>query len=93
MSFLKEAFNFVVSGHAARWYYSKADGDEEDSNKSENISYIEVVELLLKYHWGSVAGGSILLAFFYFVDLVADFIWPEDIEKSFDKKIPIDFNR
>ena len=28
---------------------------------------------MIKYHWGSVVGGSILLFVFYFVDLFLDF--------------------
>ena len=33
---------------------------------------------LKKYHWGSVAGGSLLLCVFYFVDLFIDFFWSTD---------------
>lgn len=28
--------------------------------------------MLFRYHWGSVVGGSLLLGFFYFIDLVVN---------------------
>jgi len=34
----------------------------------------------LNYHWGSVAGGSLLLGVFYFVDFFLDFFFSNDRE-------------
>ena len=36
--------------------------------------------LLLKYHWGSVAGGSLFLFLFYFIDLGFDYFCGSDRE-------------
>ena len=38
-------------------------------------SYLQVVEMLLRYHWGTVVGGALILPYFYFVDLLFDFIF------------------
>ena len=75
MSFLKESFNFCVSGYAIQWYYYK----EEDEHQ---ISIWKGLKLLLKYHWGSVVGGSFMLQFFYVPDLIGDYFWPTDIKKD-----------
>jgi hypothetical protein len=32
-------------------------------------------KVLFVYHWGSVAGGSLLLWMFYFIDLFVDFFF------------------
>lgn len=32
----------------------------------------------MKFHWGSVAGGSLLLGVFYFVDFILDFFFSND---------------
>ena len=29
---------------------------------------------MVRYHWGSIGGGSFMLGFFYFVDLLFNFI-------------------
>lgn len=68
LSFLKEAFNFCVGGFATLWYCY------EDQNK-EKVSLLQPPKLLLKFHWGSVAGGSLLLWLFYFIDLFIDFFF------------------
>ncbi len=66
LSFLKEAFNFCVSGFATLWYcHSKTN--------PEKVSYYTPFSRLIKYHWGSVVGGSLLLWLFYFIDLFIDF--------------------
>lgn len=65
MSFLKESFNFCVSGYATSWYYYK--------DKSKASIFLSVKLLVLK-HWGSVLGGSFVLSFLYFPDLVIDFV-------------------
>lgn len=57
--------NFIAGTHAVYWYYSP----------EKEPSFIEAAELLLRYHWGSVVGGSLLQGFFYFVDLLLDFIF------------------
>lgn len=68
LSFLKEAFNFCVGGYATLWYCFRAQNESQ-------ISLLHPPKLLLKYHWGSVAGGSLLLWLFYFVDLFVDFFF------------------
>lgn len=64
--FLKQALNFILSGYAVLWYCYY----EEDIDKLE---LLHSPWLLIRYHWGSVLGGSILEGFFFFVDLVRDF--------------------
>lgn len=59
------AVNFIAGTHAVYWYFSK-EGEP---------SFLECTELLLRYHWGSVVGGSLLQGFFYFIDLILDFIF------------------
>ena len=68
MSFLKEAFNFCVSGYATNWYYY-GEGDKDQ------LSLLKSFKILIKYHWGSVVGGSLVLALLYYVDLFFDFIY------------------
>ena len=29
---------------------------------------------MVRYHWGSIGGGSFMLGFFYFVDLLFNFV-------------------
>lgn len=65
-SIIKESFNFIASSHAANWYF-----------KGE-ASYLTQTMMLFRYHWGSVVGGSLLHALFYFVDLVIDFLFSTD---------------
>ena len=72
MSFLKEAFNFCVSGYATSWYYYK--------DKSRVEIFLSLKLLVLK-HWGSVLGGSFVLSFMYFADLFIDFVQGFLIEK------------
>jgi hypothetical protein len=73
---LPYAVNFIASGYSAHKYYSTAVRDDEDAPLNQREpSYLLIVEMLLRYHWGSVVGGSLLLGFFYFVDLLLDFIF------------------
>lgn len=58
----------MVSGYATQWYCYR----KEDNYKSKLKIYTSFSRLI-KYHWGSVAGGSLLLCIFYFVDLFIDF--------------------
>lgn len=57
--FLRDAFNFCVSGCATDWYYHKKPGCGT------------VCKRFLCKHWGSVVGGSFLNAFFSLPTLVA----------------------
>jgi hypothetical protein len=68
LSFLKEAFNFCVGGFATQWYCY-------ETNDKSKIGIFHSFKLLIKYHWGSVAGGSLLLWLFYFIDLFIDFFF------------------
>jgi hypothetical protein len=52
-----------VSGYATQWYLHA---------KSGEISYWTSAKLLIKFHWGSVIGGSIFLGVFYFFDYLFD---------------------
>lgn len=63
LQFLRDSFNFVVSGNAVEWYF-KAITEERHCGKP-------LVRLLSK-HWGSVVGGSFLNAFFKIFDMFAD---------------------
>lgn len=65
MSFLKEAFNFCVSGYATNWFINH--------NDKSRLSSTNSLKLLVTKHWGSVIGGSICLGFLYFPDLFIDF--------------------
>ena len=67
--------NFCVSGYATNWYYHL-------ENEPEKISLLRSPKLLLKYHWGSVAGGSLMLGFFYFFDFFLDFFCSNDRDVS-----------
>lgn len=51
--FLRDAFNFCVSGAATNWYWSNG----------PQVWYNPLVRLFTR-HWGSVVGGSFLNAFF-----------------------------
>ena len=66
MSFLKEAFNFCVSGFATNWYYYTG------SNNASKLKKVRSLKLLVKHHWGSVVGGALTLALLYFPDLYFD---------------------
>lgn len=61
--------NFVVSGYSTQWYYLK---------DNEAPSYMTSIKLLLRYHWGSVMGGSLILGFFYFGDFLINFLLGSD---------------
>lgn len=68
MSFLKESFNFCISGYATQWYYYY-------ENQKDKIGLFNSFLLLIKYHWGSVVGGSLMLQLFYVPDLIGDYFW------------------
>lgn len=68
LSFLKESFNFCVGGYATQWYCHR-------QNNPGQIGLFHSLKILLKYHWGSVAGGSLMLWLFYFIDLFVDFFF------------------
>jgi len=51
--FLRDAFNFCVSGRATDWYWS-----------NEQVRWHTPFWRLLCRHWGSVVGGSFLNGFF-----------------------------
>lgn len=57
--------NFIAASHAVDWYFGGSD----------RPSFLHSTELLLRYHLGSVVGGSLLQGFFYFVDLLLDFFF------------------
>jgi len=48
--------NFIISGSSSQWY-----------TKQEN-GFFFTFGRLVKYHFGSVAGGSFLNTFFNFID-------------------------
>jgi len=54
IQFLRDAYNFVVSGAATDWYW----------NRPQNTNCYNPYQRLLCKHWGSVVGGSFLNAFF-----------------------------
>ena len=60
MQFLKDTFNFFVSGNSAEWYIK--------GSKSSNCCL--PVGRFFKYNFGSVVGGSFLNAFFNFIDFI-----------------------
>jgi hypothetical protein len=60
MRFLRDAFNFCVSGNAVDWYWFR-------SNRT--LCYGPYQRLACK-HWGSVVGGSFLNAFFQIPTLI-----------------------
>lgn len=84
LAFLKEAFNFVVGGYATLWYCYR----NEDKSK---IRIWTPFKRLIRYHWGSVAGGSLLLWLFYFIDLFVDFFFSSEHSLS-DKDKQIVYN-
>ena len=53
LSFLRDAFNFCVSGNSTDWYW----------NRPNKTSCYAPYQRLLCKHWGSVVGGSFLNAF------------------------------
>lgn len=58
--------NFCVSGEAVLWYY----------NKQETFCY--PLKLMICKHFGSVIGGSFIIAFFTFFDFIFDFLKPDE---------------
>lgn len=52
--FLRDAFNFCVSGTATDWYW----------NRPQKTSCYNTYQRLICKNWGSVVGGSFLNAFF-----------------------------
>lgn len=62
LSFLRDAFNFCVSGGAADWYW----------NRPNKTSCYAPYQRLLCKHWGSVVGGSFLNAFLTIPRLIVE---------------------
>lgn len=60
MRFLRDAFNFCVSGNAVDWYWYRP---------TQTSCYAPYQRLVCK-HWGSVVGGSFLGAFFQIPTLI-----------------------
>ena len=58
LQFLKDSFNFIISGASSQWYVDKPKG------------VFFTFGRMVKYHWGSVAGGSFLNAFFNIIDFL-----------------------
>lgn len=63
VSYFINVVNFLVSGNAVEWYFKPA----------VNASHCcKPFSRLLCKHWGSVAGGSFLNAFFKIFDMFSD---------------------
>lgn len=69
------AVNFIASSYSAHKYFSSGRGGEDSPLNEREPSYLLIIEMLFRYHWGSVLGGSLMLAFFYFIDLILNFIY------------------
>ena len=68
--------DFIASGYSAHKYFSIGNREDEDAPMNEREpSYLQVAETLFRYHWGTVVGGALILPYFYFVDLLLDFIF------------------
>ena len=65
MYFNPYSVNFIAASHAVDWYFGGTD----------KPSFLHSTELLLRYHLGSVVGGSLLQGFFSFIDLILDFLF------------------
>ncbi len=66
MAFLKESFNFLISGTTVYFYFKN------------QLSISFAFGNFLKFHWGSVVAGSLLLDFFYIFDIFYDFMKPKN---------------
>ncbi len=64
-----------MSGYACQYYFYKKNDDKK-------ISFLKSPKYLLCYHWGSVSGGSFLIAIFYWIDYIIDFFKGEDGKKD-----------
>ena len=51
-------------------------------NEPEKLNLLRSPKLLLKYHWGSAVGASLMLGFFYFFDFFLDFFCSNDRDIS-----------
>ena len=69
LTFIKESFNFCVSGTAVGWYYNDND-----------IGCFTPINWLFTKHFGSVVGGSFMTGFFSIGDYLFDFIKPDEKE-------------
>ncbi len=63
LQFLRDSFNFCVSGAAADWYWNPS-----------KASCFEPYQRLLCKNWGSVVGGSFLNAFFEIPTLLIELL-------------------
>jgi hypothetical protein len=66
MAFLKESFNFLISGTTVFFYFKN------------QLSVPFALGNFFKFHWGSVVAGSFLLDFFYIFDIFYDFCKPKN---------------
>ena len=64
---LSNLVNFCVSGVSTRWYFQRKNNSSIDVFKS--------LYNLVRFHWVSVLGCSLLTAFFYWLDYIVDFIF------------------
>lgn len=75
MCFLKEAFNFCVSGVSTQWYFY-------GRNNKASIKFYKPFINLFKFHWGSVLGCALLTASFYVIDYILDLFLNSDTRSS-----------
>lgn len=62
LQFLRDAFNFCVSGAAVDWYWTASffANSGNNSNNTNNSHWYSPLVRLFSRHWGSVVGGSFL---------------------------------
>ena len=62
--FIKESFNFIISGYTAHWYYGEL----------KNISILTPYGILLTKHLGSVIACAFMTGFFNTFDTLFDIV-------------------
>lgn len=72
LRFLRDAFNYCVSGNAADWYWGPQLFDSQA--KVSNIRWSTSFHRLITKNWGSVAGGSFINAFFEIPSLLLELV-------------------
>ena len=68
LAFIKESFNFCISGNTAEWYFSRMDEGASAASKLLPAKY------LLLRHLGSVVASSFMSGWFTIADYIFDFL-------------------
>jgi hypothetical protein len=88
--FIIAAGNFVISGTTVSWYFTnerpKAFFDKDkNAHGHGNEGFFHAIKILLRYHLGTVAFGSLIIAIIKAIRMVLEYIdhkFGDQIERS-----------